>query len=223
VGPTGSGKSTLAALLLRLYDPVRGTVRALGDDVMTLDRESLRSRFAVVPQDLYLFPGTIAANIAAGQEPDSARVEAVVRRLGAFDLLAGRPDGLDAQVLEQGSNFSAGERQLIAFARALYRDAPILVLDEATASIDSTTELGLQHALDELLKGRTALIIAHRLSTIRAANRIAVLQRGRVVEQGTHAELIAADNVYARLYRLQLSRRAQEPSAPAAASSPLAG
>jgi ABC-type multidrug transport system fused ATPase/permease subunit len=135
-------------------------VRVLGDDVLGVERHELRRRFAVVPQDVVLFPGTIAENVAAGAEPDRERVRAVLERIGALDLLTARPGGLDAPVGERGGNFSAGERQLIAFARALYRDAPILILDEATASIDSDTESRLQRALVELLKGRTALVIA---------------------------------------------------------------
>jgi ATP-binding cassette, subfamily B, multidrug efflux pump len=221
VGPTGSGKSTIAGLLLRLYDPQAGVVRVLGEDVTTLDRRELRRRFSVVPQDLVLFAGSLADNIAAGDPPDPIRVERVLRRLGAFELLASREHGLRAPVLEQGSNFSAGERQLIAIARALYRDAPIVVLDEATASIDSNTELRVQRASEQLMAGRTALIIAHRLSTIRTADRIVVLQRGRIVEHGTHSELLAAGRVYARLYELQMRQSLQDPppaSAPDAAS-----
>ncbi|HWA73529.1 MAG TPA: ABC transporter ATP-binding protein [Polyangiaceae bacterium] len=206
VGPTGSGKTTVTGLALRLYEPSSGVVRVDGDDVMGLDRESLRRRFAVVPQDVVLFPGTVASNVAAGETPDLPRVEAVLRRIGALDLFERRPNGVEARVDEHGANFSAGERQLIAFARALYRDAPILILDEATASIDSDTESRLQHALEELLRGRTAIVIAHRLSTVRAANRIIVLHKGHIVEQGSHEELLAHGGLYARLYDLQFSR-----------------
>ena len=189
-----------------------------GDDVVGLDRHELRRRFAVVPQDVVLFPGTIAENVAAGVEPDRERVRQVLTRIGAIDVFQSREGGLDAPVGEQGLNFSAGERQLIAFARALYRDAPILILDEATASIDSDTEARLQHALDELLRGRTALVIAHRLSTIRSADRILVLRKGRLVEEGTHEQLVELGGLYAKLHELQFSREQLLPTAEPAAA-----
>jgi ATP-binding cassette subfamily B protein len=185
--------------------------------VRRYDRESLRRLFAVVPQDVYLFPGSVLTNIAAGEEPDRERVEQVLKRLGAYEVFASRDQGLDTPVAEQGKNFSTGERQLIAFARAMYRDAPILILDEATASIDSDTESRLSRALTELLRGRTALVIAHRLSTVRAADRILVLQRGRLVEQGSHDQLIAQGGLYARLHELQFARRDRSSSVPAPA------
>lgn len=216
VGPTGSGKSTITGLLLRLYEASAGTIRVGGEDIRGWSREALRSRFAVVPQDVFLFRGTIAENVAAGQEPDRARVEDVLRRIDALDLFLRRPGGVDAEVHEHGSNFSAGERQLIAFARALYRDAPILILDEATANIDSETEARLQHGLSALLRGRTALVIAHRLSTIRSADRIVVLQKGHVVEQGRHEELLHKGGLYARLHELQFSRERRESVPPEA-------
>ena len=219
VGATGAGKSTVASLLLRLYEPQGGAVRVLGKDVRGWEPQELRRQFSVVPQDVFLFPGTVLSNVAvADSTPDRARAEAALRRIGAYDLFARREGGLDAPVDERGQNFSAGERQLIAFARAIYRDAPVLVLDEATASVDSDTEARLQLALEEAIRGRTALVIAHRLSTIRAAARIVVFHKGRVVETGTHDELTARGGVYARLYRMQFAheqaiaaeRRAQE-------------
>jgi ATP-binding cassette subfamily B protein len=214
VGPTGSGKTTITALLLRLYEVEQGVVRVGGQDVRSLERHALRRRFAVVPQDVFLFPGTVASNVAAGEKPDVERVAAALRRIGAYDLFARREGGIHAKVDEHGANFSAGERQLVAFARALYRDAPVLILDEATASVDSDTEARLQRALEELLRGRTAIVIAHRLSTIRRADRILVLHKGRIVEQGKHQELLALGGLYARLHELQF-RKARIESAPA--------
>ena len=209
VGATGAGKSTISALLLRLYEIDEGTVRVFGKDVRSMPRDALRQSFAVVPQDVFLFPGTVATNIAAGDAiPDRANVVRALERIGALDLFERRPQGLDAPVLERGANFSAGERQLIAFARALYRDPPILILDEATANVDSDTEGRLQRAVESAMKGRTALIIAHRLSTIRAVDRIIVFHKGRVVEQGTHEALLAAGGLYARLHTLQFAKEA---------------
>jgi ATP-binding cassette subfamily B protein len=213
VGPTGAGKTTITALLLRLYDVQAGVVRVGGQDVRGLDRETLRRNFSVVPQDVYLFPGSVASNVAAGEEPVRERVEQALRRIGAYDLFSTREGGLDAKVEEHGANFSAGERQLIAFARALYRDAPVLILDEATASVDSDTEARLQRALEELLRGRTAIVIAHRLSTIRKANRIIVFHKGRIVEHGSHEELLAEHGLYAKLHELQFAKESHPPLA----------
>jgi len=207
VGATGAGKSTVASILLRLYDINDGAVRVFGRDVRAYPRDELRRNFAVVPQDVFLFPGSVLTNISAGDvAPDRAKVTRALERIGALDLFERREGGLDAPVLERGHNFSAGERQLIAFARALYRDPPVLILDEATANVDSDTEARLQRALEGAMKDRTALIIAHRLSTIRAVDRIVVFHKGRVVEQGTHDDLLAAGGVYSRLYRLQFAR-----------------
>ncbi|WP_437762312.1 ABC transporter ATP-binding protein [Sorangium sp. So ce281] len=209
VGATGAGKSTVASLLLRLYDVDEGVVRVFGCDVSAYPRDELRRQFAVVPQDVFLFPGTVLTNIAAGDAiPDRAKVVNALNRIDALDLFERREGGLDAPVLERGSNFSAGERQLIAFARALYRDPPLLILDEATANVDSDTEARLQRALEGAMEGRTALIIAHRLSTIRAVDRVVVFHKGCVVEQGTHEDLLAAGGVYSKLYRLQFARQA---------------
>ncbi len=219
VGATGAGKSTVTAVLLRLYEIKSGAVKVFGKDVRELPRSELRSKFAVVPQDVFLFPGTVASNIAAGDaEPDMEKVTRALRRIDALDLFERREGGVLAPVLERGANFSAGERQLIAFARALYRDPPILILDEATANVDSDTEARLQRALDGAMKNRTALVIAHRLSTIRAADRIVVFHRGRVVEQGTHEALLALEGVYARLHKLQFSRTAAPPSSQTSAA-----
>lgn len=207
VGATGAGKSTVASLLLRLYDVKQGQVRIRGRDARSIPRDELRRLFAVVPQDVFLFPGTVETNIAAGEaEPDHDRVVRALELIDARELFEKREGGLNAPVLERGSNFSAGERQLIAFARALYRDPPFLILDEATANVDSDTEARLQRAVSGAMKDRTAIIIAHRLSTIRAVDRIVVFHKGRVVEQGTHEALLALDGVYAKLYRLQFSK-----------------
>lgn len=211
VGATGAGKTTVTSLLLRLYDFTEGTMRVFGRDVRSYDRRDLRDMFSVVPQDVFLFAGTVASNVAMSDDtPDMKRVEEALRRVGALDVFLKRPDGLEARVDERGANFSAGERQLIAFARALYKDAPLLILDEATASIDSDTEARLQTALEAVMAGRTALVIAHRLSTIRAVDKIVVFHRGKVVEMGTHDELIALEGVYAKLYRLQYAVEEQE-------------
>jgi ATP-binding cassette subfamily B protein len=170
------------------------------------DPAELRRLFSVVPQDVFLFTGTVLSNIAVSDRtPDRARAEEALRTIGAYDLFARREGGLDARVDERGQNFSAGERQLLAFARAMYRAAPLLVLDEATASVDSDTEVRLQRALERAVTGRTSLVIAHRLSTIRAADRIVCFHKGRVVEMGTHDELLAKGGVYARLYRMQFA------------------
>jgi ATP-binding cassette subfamily B multidrug efflux pump len=218
VGATGAGKSTVASLLLRLYEAQTGSVRVFGRDVRSYDPQELRKLFAVVPQDVFLFPGTILSNVAIADEtPDRARAGEALRRIGALELFERRSSSgasgtvdavasaLDARVDERGQNFSGGERQLLAFARAMYRDAPLLVLDEATASVDSDTEARLQRALEEVIRGRTALVIAHRLSTIRAADRIVVFHKGRIVETGSHDELMAHGGVYARLYRMQFA------------------
>jgi len=209
VGATGAGKTTVTGLVQRFYDVESGRVLVDGQDVRSFVREALRGRFAVVQQDVFLFSGDLLSNIALGTtSADRARAEACLRRVSAAHLFEAR-GGLDMRIAERGMNLSAGERQLVSFARALYRDPELLILDEATANIDSETEARLQHAVDELLEGRTAIVIAHRLSTIRRVDRILVFHHGQVVEQGTHAELLATRGVYARLYQLQFAEHSE--------------
>ncbi|MEZ4337764.1 MAG: ABC transporter ATP-binding protein [Sandaracinaceae bacterium] len=218
VGATGAGKTTVTALLLRLHDVWSGHVLVDGRDVRAMPVTELRRRFGVVSQDIFLFAGTVLDNVAIGDPvPDRARAEACLRQVGAWDLVERREGGLDARIDERGANWSAGERQLLAFARALYVDRPILILDEATASIDSETEARLQKAIERVLEERTSIIIAHRLSTIREADRILVFHKGQIVEEGTHDELMRAGGVYARLHSLQFETEPEARGAPAEA------
>jgi ABC-type multidrug transport system fused ATPase/permease subunit len=202
VGATGAGKSTFAKLVARFYDPTEGRVLVDGHDLRTVKADSLRSQMGIVPQEAFLFSGTVADNIAFGR-PDAtpAEIEAAARAVGAWDFISVLPDGPDTEVGERGVQLSAGQRQLVAFARALIADPRILVLDEATSNVDLHTEGRIEAGLRRLLAGRTAIVIAHRLSTIRQAGRIVVLDQGRIVEQGTHDDLLAAGGAYERLYR----------------------
>ncbi len=202
VGPTGAGKSSLISLLLRFYDPQAGVVRVQGHDARSLPRHTLRRQFATVPQAAFLFPSTVAENIALSSDVDEERVEELLDAMDSLEMFARRKHGLRTRVDEQGLNFSLGEQQVIGFARALYRDAPCVVLDEATANVDSHTEAQLQKSLMTLLEGRAALIIAHRLSTIRSADRVIVMQHGRIVEHGDYASLLAQGGLFARLHAL---------------------
>lgn len=206
VGATGSGKSTVIKLLLRHYDVQQGAITVDDHDIRELQQRSLRRLFGTVPQDVFLFTDSIAANIGLGVI-DRERVEEAARVVGAHRFIAELPDGYDTKLGERGANLSFGERQLLAFARALAVDPQILVLDEATSSVDSETEAQIQGALDRLVADRTAIIIAHRLSTIRNVDRIVVLHHGLIRETGSHRELLELNGIYARLYRLQYRQR----------------
>jgi ABC-type multidrug transport system fused ATPase/permease subunit len=202
VGATGAGKSTFAKLVARFYDPTDGRVLVDGHDLRTVRAESLRSQMGIVPQEAFLFSGTVGDNIAFGRpDASAADVEAAARAVGAWHFISTLPHGLDTEVGERGVQLSAGQRQLVAFARALIADPRILVLDEATSNVDLHTEGRIEAGMRRLLAGRTAIVIAHRLSTIRQAGRIVVLDQGRIVEQGTHDDLLEAGGAYEKLYR----------------------
>lgn len=205
VGPSGAGKSTIVSLLLRFYDPDSGGVRIDGRDARDYPLQRLRGQMAIVPQDVLLFGGTIADNIAYGRPGAiQAEIEEAARRANAHDFIAAFPEGYQSLVGERGVKLSGGQRQRVAIARAILRDPAILILDEATSSLDSESESLVQQALDVLMQGRTSVIIAHRLSTVRRADRIYVIKEGRVIEAGTHAELLARpDGLYRTLSELQ--------------------
>jgi subfamily B ATP-binding cassette protein MsbA len=204
VGPSGSGKSTLVNLTLRFFDPQKGRVLIDGQDVAHVTIASLRDAIALVTQDPVLFDDTIRANIAYGTKPDDeAQVIAAAKAAAAHDFIMGLPKGYDTRVGEAGALLSGGERQRIAIARAIYKDAPILLLDEPTSSLDSEAEAKVQLALEGLMQGRTVLMIAHRLSTVKKADLICVLDQGRIIEVGRHDELVAKGGLYTRLHRTQ--------------------
>jgi ATP-binding cassette subfamily B protein len=207
VGATGSGKTTTIKLLNRFYDIQQGAIKVSGVDVRQWDLQALRRHIGVVLQDVFLFSGDVRANLALGDSSvTTARIEAAARSANAEKFIRRLPDGFGAQVRERGSNFSGGQRQLLALARVLVFEPEILVMDEATSSIDTETEALIQQALENVMKNRTCLLIAHRLSTIRNADRIIVLHHGEVREMGSHAELMARGGIYHRLYQLQYER-----------------
>jgi ABC-type multidrug transport system fused ATPase/permease subunit len=210
VGPTGAGKSTIASLISRFYDVQQGAVLIDGHDVRDVIQRSLRRQIGVVLQEPFLFTGTIRENIRYGRlEASDAEVEEAARVIGVHDVIRRLPQGYDTAIRERGRNLSVGQRQLIAFARALLADPRILILDEATANIDTFTEALVQQGLQRLLAGRTALVIAHRLSTITGADRIVVLEGGRIIEEGTHAALLRRGGAYANLYAMGFRHTAE--------------
>ncbi|MDP8232193.1 MAG: ATP-binding cassette domain-containing protein, partial [Candidatus Zophobacter franzmannii] len=205
VGPTGSGKTTTISLLTRFYDPQEGRITIDGHDLRSVSRKRLRSKMSLVLQDIYLFPGTILDNLRVLRQDIS--IENAVKAteiMGIEKIIAKMPKGFDTPVAEEGGNLSFGERQLLSFSRALTFDPEILIMDEATSSVDRYTEEKIQRSMMKLLKGRTSIIIAHRLSTIVHADKIVVVKDGTIAEQGTHNELLALDKEYANLYRTQM-------------------
>jgi ATP-binding cassette subfamily B protein len=204
VGHTGAGKTTLISLLLRFYDIQRGSIRIGGTDIRQMDPLALRLQFGVVLQDPYLFTGTLAENIRLGTESiQQEQVEAAAEQVNLLDFIRSLPEGFAQPIRERGSGLSTGQKQLISFARALAHDPRYLILDEATSSVDTETELRVSEALNRMVEGRTSIVIAHRLSTIQRANRILVMHKSRLRESGTHQQLLAQRGIYWKLYQLQ--------------------
>jgi ATP-binding cassette subfamily B protein len=203
VGHTGAGKTTVTSLLMRFYDVQKGEILLDGRNIASLDLSYLRRTFAVVLQDVFLFSGTLESNIRLGSDISHERIVAAARDVNLMPFIDSLPDGLSHQVNERGTTLSVGQRQLLAFARALAHDPQVLILDEATSSVDTETELRIREAIDRLMQGRTSIVIAHRLSTIQKCDKILVMHKGRVREMGTHQELLAQRGLYYKLYQLQ--------------------
>ena len=204
VGHTGAGKTTIISLLLRFYDVQKGAVRIDGVDVKEMDLPELRRRFGVVLQDPFLFTGTVEGNIRLGtQRITDADIEKAAEDVNLGDFIRALPQGFKEEVRERGSTLSTGQKQLISFARALAHDPKILILDEATSSVDTETEVKVRDALNRMVEGRTSVVIAHRLSTIQRADKIIVMHKGQVREMGTHQQLLAQRGIYYKLYQLQ--------------------
>ncbi|URV24068.1 lipid A export permease/ATP-binding protein MsbA [Burkholderia gladioli] len=207
-GPSGGGKSTLVNLLPRFFDATDGAILVDGVPIVDYDVHALRSQLAMVSQDVVLFNDSIAANVAYGGTPNRERVQAALEAANLAEMVAAMPEGMDTLIGGNGMRLSGGQRQRLAIARAIYKDAPILILDEATSALDSESERHVQAALERLMEGRTTLVIAHRLSTIERADRILVLEAGRIAEEGSHAELLRRNGLYAHLHRIQFQQQA---------------
>jgi subfamily B ATP-binding cassette protein MsbA len=203
VGPSGAGKTTLVNLLPRFIEPGSGRITLDGVPLAEWDVQALRRQFALVSQDVVLFNDTVAANVTLGLPISREQVRAALQAANLLDFVDALPQGLDTPIGHNGSQLSGGQRQRLAIARAVAKDAPVLILDEATSALDSESERAVQDALERLMQGRTSLVIAHRLSTIEHADRVLALEAGRLVEQGTHAELLASGGLYARLHAMQ--------------------
>jgi ABC-type multidrug transport system fused ATPase/permease subunit len=211
VGPTGAGKSTLVNLLPALYEPTSGRILIDGQDTSAISLALLRDQISVVSQEAFLFNGTVRENILFGRlDATEAEMVAAAEAANCHEFIRRQPEGYDSRVGERGVKLSVGEKQRVSIARALLKNAPILILDEATASVDTATERLIQEALEHLLAGRTSFVIAHRLSTIRRANQILVLRHGAIIERGTHEELLALDGLYAKLARIQNTTTIEE-------------